>query len=237
MSKREDLIASIVDSIKSSPHCRSDIESIVGWQADVLATLLTRQPSFGRQAENREHAADIEKLARQLQRKMKTMPEGSWRLISTVSSYAYFDQPIPSKQDQTNFDMVERFETALSSALQALEVGSRLTRESKAGDYHTLDRTKHFCACTGFEILIGLEADEPTNGDPYRHVTNLMYEIVAPDEAREWRKRFKKDPDLRTQCEKVIAEWRSHPANLEKHRQFLKLSFAGMMTQKTASSM
>jgi hypothetical protein len=237
VSKREELIASIVDSIKSSPHSRSDIESIVGWQADVLATLLTRQPSFGRQAENKQYGVEVEKLARQLQRKIKTMPEGSWRLISTVSSYAYFDRPLPSNQASTDFDMVHRFENALESVLKALEVGSRVTKESKAGDYHRLDRTKHFCACTGFEILIGLGADEPTNGDPYRHITNLMYEIVAPDEAQEWRKRFKKDPDLRSQCEKVISEWRSDAGGFEQHRQFLKHSFAGMIAQKSASSM
>jgi hypothetical protein len=231
------LIASIVDSIKSSPHCRADIERIVEWQAKDLSSLLAREPSFGRQAENRQYGADVEKLARELQRKIKAMPEGSWRLISTVSSYAYFDRPIPSNQASTDFGMVDRFETALKSVLEALEVGSRVTKESKGGDYHTLDRAKHFCACTGFEILIGLEADEPTNGDPYRHVANLLYEIVAPDEARDWRKRKNERPDLRAQCEKVIAQWRSDPALLERHRQFLRLSFAGMIAQKSASSM
>jgi hypothetical protein len=224
----------IVDSIKSSPYSRSDIDRVVRSQVDVLAAVLSNEPSFGRQAENKNHGSEIEKLAHQLQRKFKAMPEGTLRALSVFSAYAGLPMP---PAEAVDFAMVERYELLLRSTLEALETGARAIKESKIGDYHTLDRTKHFCAATGFEILAGLKADEPTNGDPFRFIANSLFEIVAPDEVQDWHRRYKERPDLRSQCEKVLSNWRKEPELLGRHSEHLRRNFAEMIAQKSASSM
>jgi hypothetical protein len=233
-SRRDELSAVIVDSIKSCPYSRRDVDRIVRSQVDVLIAVLANEPSFGRQAENKRHGGEIEQIARQLQRKFKGMPEGTLRALSVLSAYS--GQPLPPA-DKVDFAMVERYEVLLLSTLKALEAGAHAMRENKIGDYHTLDRKKHFCAATGFELLVGLKANRPTNGDPFRLITNSLFEIVAPDEVRDWQRRHKERPDLRAQCEKVLANWLSDPAHLDSHTERLRLEFAGMIGQKSSLSL
>jgi hypothetical protein len=231
---RDDLTALIVDSIKSSPYSRADVDVIVRSQVDILVAVLGNEPSFGRQAENKQHGGEIEQLARQLQRKFKAMPEGTLRALSVFSAYSGLPTP---RAENIDFAMVERFERLLRSALESLEAGAHAIKESKIGDYHTLDRTKHFCARTAFEILVGLKADEPTNGDPFRLIANSLFEIVAPDEVRDWQRRYKERPDLRSQCEKVISNWRNDPDYLRRHSEHLRHCFAEMIAQKSTLSL
>lgn len=234
MTTREELIASIVDNLKLSPHSRSDIAIIVTWQVDVLQAVIAGEPSFGRQAENNEYGSEIDPLVRRLKRKLAGMPDGTRRALLVFSAYAGQQIPRPENLD---FALIERYERAVMSALDALEAGCAVLTNNRIGDYHTLDRTKHFCAATGFDLMVGLQAGQPTNGDPFRIITNLLFEIVAPDEVHDWRRRYKKDPDLRSHCEKVLSNWRNDQPYLKGHTDWLRSGFAEMIGQKSASSM
>ena len=234
MAKESALIESIVNNLKSGSHSQNDVGLIVRWQIDALRVVIARQPSFGMQAENKNYGSAIEPLVRNVLRKIKGMPEGTRRALLVFSAYSGQQLPRPENLD---FDLIARYERAVLSALEALQKGSATIKNNKIGGYHTLDRTKHFCAATGFELIVGLEAGEPTNGDPFRFITNSLFEIVVPEEVREWRRLYKERPDLRSQCEKVLTNWRSDPAHKQLHSEGLRRGFAEMIAQKSASSM
>jgi hypothetical protein len=232
VTKAQELVASIVDNLKASPHGRSDVDRIVAWQVDVLKRVIVAEPSFGWQAENLKYANDVKSLAHKLQRKLEGAPAGTRRTLLAFGAYASLPQ-MPDPVEIASSDTTERYGGTLLTALHDLQMGCSTIldpkNKNKIGDYHTLDRTKHFCAATGFELMVGLEAGQPTNGDPFRSITNSLYEIVVPD--------AKSDLDLRTQCEKVLSNWRKDPAYLKRHIEALKQAFAGMIAQKSTSSM
>jgi hypothetical protein len=239
MTSPNDLITSIVHDLRASPHQRSDISSIVHGQVEVLKTILSGQPSFGWAAENLEYAKKVRSLSQKLQRTLDGAPDGT--RLTLLAFGAYSSRPeMPHPEEIVASNAVEIYRSVLLTALQDLQKGCATIldpkNKNKIGDYHTLDRTKHFCAATGFELIIGLEAGQPTNGDPFRSITNSLYEIVAPAEVKAWRSNHG-EIDLRTQCEKVLTNWHKDPAYLQQHTKILKLAFAGMIAQKFASSM
>ncbi len=234
MSQQLALIELIVDSIKGSPRSWSEVDLIVRRQIEDLKSVLAAPPAWGKQADNKQYGDEIGKLVRTILKKLDGMPEGSLRALSAFSAYARETMP---RAENLDLDRIELYERVLRSALEDLALGANAVKQYKIGDYHTLDRTKHFCAATAYEILIGLEAEEPTSGDPFRFIANSLFQIVAPDEVRAWRRAHKEDPDLRSQCEKVLSNWRSQPDLDRQHRAFLSNAFAGMIAQKTASSM
>jgi hypothetical protein len=142
VSKREDLISSIVDSIKSTPHCRFDIELIVTSEIDSLAAVLAREPSFGRQAENKKYADEIEHLARQMLLKLKTASEGSVRLLSVLNAYSGSILPQAKNID---FGLVRRFEHMLGSVLESFETGAGAIKDNRLGDYTCDDGAARSC--------------------------------------------------------------------------------------------
>ena len=241
MAKPAGLIASIVDNLKEkSPHKRSDVDFIVRWQVDLLKRIIAAPPSWGWAADNLEHAKRVGTLARELQRVLEGAPDGTHLTLLTFGAYASRPQ-MPDPEEVAASNVVDRFWNLLKAALQDLQKGCAVILDPKnknrIGDYHTLDRTKHFCAASGFELMVGLEAGQPTNGDPFRSIANSLFEIVAPKEIEARRRKHKDDVDLRTQCQKVLSNWRKNPANLQRHAEELKRTFAGMIAQKSHSSL
>jgi hypothetical protein len=239
MTKPDDLMAAIVDGLTGSPYKRHDRNLIVQSQVRDLECVIAGEPSWGRQAENLDYAKRVRSLAQKLQRTLEGAPVGTRRVLLAFGANSSRPQ-MPDPVEVAASDTPKRFGKLLLTTLQDLQNGCAVLldpkNKNKIGDYHTLDRTKHFCAATGYELMIGLEAGQPTNGDPYRFITNSLFEIVAPKEAREWRKRHKERADLRSQCEKVLSHWRDDPAK-QRHTEWLRRSFAEMITQKSKSSM
>jgi hypothetical protein len=158
------------------------------------------------------------------------MPNGTLGALLAFSAC-----PGLQRTDQIDPDVVKRYEAELRSSLLALKEGARFIRRNKVGNYHTLDKPKHFSAVVAFELMVGLEAEQPTNGDPFRFITNALFEIVAPDEVRRRRKQYKDEPDLRRHCGKVLANWRRDPEYLKRHTEQLKRDFARMIAGKDRS--
>jgi hypothetical protein len=234
------LVASIVDHLKASPHPQSDVSSVVRQQVETLKTILTRQPSFGWAAENLEYAKKVRSVSQKLQRTLEGAPDGTRLTLFAFGAYASRSE-MPHPEEIVAADTVERYANTLLTALHDLQNGCAKildpSNRNEIGDYHTFDRTKHFCAAIGFELMVGLDAGQPTSGDPFRSITNNLYEIVAPKEAKARRQNHNDVPDLRTHCEKVLSNWRKDPDYLRQHVEIWKLAFAGMMAQKSASSM
>lgn len=229
MSKPAALIKEVVDSLGSSRYSASEIELIVHWQIDQLKVVLENAPSFGEQAVNKQYARDIGKLAAKLQKKIEGAPAGTHLALLVFAAYPPSHLQITGPEN-LDYDAVERWGGMVAEVLRKLQAGCAEIADNRIGDYHTLDRSKHFCAAQAFELMIGLEAGEPTHGDPFRFITNSLYEIVAPEEVRQWHKDHNgENPDLRAQCEKVLANWRSDPAGLQRHSEWLRRSFSGMI--------
>jgi hypothetical protein len=148
---------------------------------------------------------------------------------------------MPVQEEVVASGIGDRYGNVLLMALQDLQNGCAIILDSryknKVGDYHTLDKTKLFCAAEAFNLMVGLDAGRPANGNPFQSITNSLFEIVAPAEAKAWRSDHKDPPDLRTQCARVLANWRKDPAYLRSHTEELKLAFAGMIAQKSVLSM
>jgi hypothetical protein len=230
VSKPAALIREVVDSLGSSRYSRGEIDFIVRWQIDQLKSVLENAPSFGEQAVNREYAKAIGALAGKLQKKIEGAPEGTHMALLVFTAYPPSHLQTTRPED-LDYGAIERWGGMVAEVLRKLQAGCAEIANNRIGDYHTLDRPKHFCAAQAFDLMIGLEAGEPTNGDPLRFITNSLYEIVAPEEVRQWQRHHKEEekPDLRAQCEKVLANWRSDPVHLQRHSEQLRQSFAGMI--------
>jgi len=228
VTSREQLTAAVIDCLRMScAHPRDAVATIVHYEINSLESVISDEPSFGRQSENKNYGKEIKGLTQKLLRKIEGAPIGTRRSLSVFSAYSGLQLPRP---EQLDWELIERYEETLRSSLQALREGASKMQEHRIGDYHTLDRTKHFCAANAFDLIVGLEAGEPTNGDPFRFISNTLYEIVAPDESRKWRKDHEGEPpDLRSQCEKILGNWRRDPAHVQRHAERLKRSFAGMI--------
>lgn len=240
MGKPSEHIASIVNDLKASPHKPRDVYTVVCRQVDVLKAVLAGQPSFGKQAENRKYAEDVASLVKKLLQKIEGAPEGTQRTLLAVGAHSYLPA-MPRALEIAVSGTVERYKVHLLTALKDLRNGCAIILDPKNkkvfGDYHTVDRTKLFCAATGFELMVGLEAGKLTNGKTFRSITNSLYEIVAPKEAEAWRRDHEGDLDLRAPCQTVLSDWRKDPAYLQEHTEILKLAFAGMIAKKSGSSM
>jgi hypothetical protein len=228
VTKREDdLTVAIVDSLKSSPRSKHDVDLIVRWQIDVLRKVIKGATAFGERADNKRYGREIEALARELVQKLDVMPSGTHQALVASSTYSGLPTSAWPYPEDADWEAIQRYSEGLRAHLVALQAGAAAIKAHKVGYYHTIDKTKRFCAGSAFDLMIGLEAGVPTHGDPLRFIANSLFQIITPGD---------EDRDLRGQCDDILARWRKYPDRLQKHTKQLRHDFSQMIAEKSDSS-
>ncbi len=231
-SAADELVATIVDHLKSKTYSPSQVQKAVRYQISITQEA-AGGTLFGWQAENKDYAKDVSSLAHELQQKLEGSPDGTSR---SLFLFALYRQTVPHPDD-VDYVAVELYRMAFLSKLKELQAGCALISAENIGDYHRVDVPKRLCAGAACSLMIGLDAGKPTNGDPFRVITNLLYEIVAPEHVAEWRRRYAQDaefrqrhgetPDLRGQCGEVLKAYsRRSQADIGREREGLRLLWA-----------
>jgi hypothetical protein len=222
VKKRDALIDVIVGNLKASPRSRHDVDLIVRAVIDdlngVLKNALAGEPSLGVQAVNKRYGREVEALTRSLLKKLYALPEGTLRALMSLSAYS--GQSIPKWPENWDWEMIKRYSEVMRSHLVALQAGATTIRSEKIGYYHNVGYTKRFCAGAAFDLMTGLEAGTPTQGDPLLLIANTLFEIVTG-----------KERDLRGQCEDVLAHWRDNPDRLRENAERLRHDFTRMIAE------
>jgi hypothetical protein len=179
-------------------------------------------------------------LAGELLRKLEGAPKGTRDVMFIMASRGQQLTWSPS----INSPAATHFKKTLLTGLADLQRGCSDIRRNKngIGSHHNRDQAKQLCAGCAIDLIVGLEASEPTNSDkssPIRVISGALFEAIVPERSAEWLKKKKRRPDLREQCVEVVAHWRRmSDADRTAHivRLWSKWEFTGMTARKSASS-
>ncbi len=237
----DEIVDTIALHLRSQKYSRSQVEAVARIELEhFLPMQLAEPPLFGRQADNQKYAEEIEALAHDLLQKLEGAPKGTRDVMFIMASRGQR----PSWNPSINSPAAIHFKETLLTGLAALQRGCNDIRRNKSGigDHHNRDRAKQLCAECAIDLIVGLEAGEPTNSDrssPIRVISGVLFEVTAPERSAYWLKKKKRRPDLREQCVEVVARWRGmSDADRTAHidRLWSNWEFTGMTARKSASS-
>jgi hypothetical protein len=201
-----EIVDAIVDHLPSSNYSKSEIAVVVRLELEhLLPWQIAEPPIFGKQAENKKYAKEIDRLTGKLLEKLEEAPKGTANSLYILASRC---EPLKWSLYDPYSPAVKHFRQTLLAGLASLRTAcSDITAPGNVvGDHHNRDHIKQLCAGCALDLIVGLVAGEPTNSSensPIRVIAGVLYDAVGP--------RLKKNgewSDLKDQCAEVGAHWR-----------------------------
>lgn len=209
-------VALISDCLTSSRFSRSEIEGAVAREIEGLRLIAEdSEPDFGRQGGNRQHAKKIAALLKKLLRAINDAPGGTRQALY---SFGRFGVGLPPRQ-LIDYEEVARYKVRFHFYVESMGRACSILQHNKIGWYQTEKPEKLLCANSAVHLIAGLEAGEFTNADdgsPVRVIAGILFGDVYPQLKKDWKKKHREfgdsdddELDLKHQCRKVIADWKS----------------------------
>ena len=178
-----EIVETIVDHLRSSTYSRSEIAAVVRLELEhLLPWQIAGPPIFGKLAENKKHAKEIDKLIGKLLETLEETPKGTANSLFILASRG---EPLKWSLHDPHSPAVKHFRQTLLAGLAGLRraCSDIMAPGNVVGDHHNRDRVKQLCAGCALDLIVGLDAGEPTNSSensPLRVIAGVLYGTVGP---------------------------------------------------------